>query len=644
MNIAVSWSKSFIETKLFWNDRCVDAMTTIKRKRREWTATHSTNVWRDYLRVSNEKKKIINKKKKMKFRRIFRIICNISSRFWRLVRWAKFKSHRLKEISKIFDLIRRNQKNNVLECVNDFNFKTKLLIELFFFDTINANLSDISTYNYSNAVNEMFELINENEIKKAIKRCKSDNASRSNDISNRVLKILVNKLISHFRNLFQVCVELSYHSLCFRKTHIIALKKSKKKNYTNVKTYRSIVLLNTFDKTLKSIIAQRINDLTKTHDLLSINQMSERRNRSCETTLKLLIEQIHTIWNMSKDKMITLLSMNVVETYDHVSKTRLLHNLRKRRILTWIIVWTNSFMQDRRITFAINSDTTTMSNVNVDISQNSFVSFILYLFYNVDLLKLLKRSFRRVAALDFVNNINILTYEFNITSNCRILKKMHAHCERWTRRHEIVFASIKYEFIHLTRNSKKFDMQTIVRICDVVKQSFNQIRVLRMQIDIKFKWKTHVKNIQKKMIIQTLTLSRFIVFIWKTCFVKARLIYKTIIKFVVLYASIIWHASHDRSNNVVDTTTKFIKIQQQCLRMISDNFKTMSTQILEIEIYVKFIQLHLTHLQIKFRQRMKKKQHDVLIFNFCNKIKNRLTTQRDKRKRRAVKTSNEKKQ
>jgi hypothetical protein len=128
------------------------------------------------------------------------------------------------------------------------------------------------------------------------------------------------------------------------------------------------------------------------------------------------------------------------------------------------------------------------------------------------------------------------------------------------------------------------------------------------------------------------------------CFVKARLIYKTIIKFVVIYASIIWHASHDRSDSVVDTTTKFIKMQQQCLKMINDNFKAISTQILEVEIYVKFIQLHLTHLQIKFRQRMKKKQHDAFIFNFCNKIKSRLTTQRDKRKQRIVKTSNEKKQ
>jgi hypothetical protein len=169
--------------------------------------------------------------------------------------------------------------------------------------------------------------------------------------------------------------------------------------------------------------------------------------------------------------------------------------LKKKRIFTWIIVWTNNFMQNRRITFVINNDTTTMNNVNVDISQNSFVFFILYLFYNVNLLKLLKRSSRRIATLNFVNDINILTYKFNITSNYRILKKMHAHCETWARRHEIVFASIKYEFIYLTKNSKKFDMQTFDRICDVVKQSFNQIRVLKMQIDIKLKWKTYVKNI-----------------------------------------------------------------------------------------------------------------------------------------------------
>ncbi len=79
---------------------------------------------------------------------------------------------------------------------------------------------------------------------------------------------------------------------------------------------------------------------------------------------------------MSKNEMIMLLSMNVVKTYDHVSKAKLLYNLKKRRISAWIIIWTNNFMQKQRITLVINNDTTTMNNVNVDISQDFFVFFI----------------------------------------------------------------------------------------------------------------------------------------------------------------------------------------------------------------------------------------------------------------------------
>jgi hypothetical protein len=81
-----------------------------------------------------------------------------------------------------------------------------------------------------------------------------------------------------------------------------------------------------------------------------------------------------------------------------------------------------------------------------------------------------------------------------------LLKKMHDHCLLWNRRHEIVFASIKYELIHLTKNIAKFDMQTSIKICDVVKQFSNHVRVLSVQIDNKLKWNAHFRYVQKKII------------------------------------------------------------------------------------------------------------------------------------------------
>ena len=73
------------------------------------------------------------------------------------------------------------------------------------------------------------------------------------------------------------------------------LKKIKKSNYTFLKIYRSIALLNTMSKVLKSIIINKITELTKRNSLLSKSQMNAKRKKDTKSTLKLLTEEIHTI-------------------------------------------------------------------------------------------------------------------------------------------------------------------------------------------------------------------------------------------------------------------------------------------------------------------------------------------------------------
>jgi hypothetical protein len=100
-----------------------------------------------------------------------------------------------------------------------------------------------------------------------------------------------------------------------------------------------------------------------------------------------------------------------------------------------------------------------------------------------------------MIVIDFMNDINILIYNINTINNYELLKKIHEHCLLWSRHHEIVFASIKYELIHLTKNITKFDMQTSIKICDVVKQSFSHLRVLNVQIHNKLEWNAHFRNV-----------------------------------------------------------------------------------------------------------------------------------------------------
>jgi hypothetical protein len=133
-----------------------------------------------------------------------------------------------------------------------------------------TNFNDLQTFNYRVFIEKSKTNIQKNEIKQVIKRCKSNNVSKFDDISNRILKILCTKIMLSLINMFQACVKLNYHFLYFRIAHIIIFKKLNKKNYSNIKMYKFIILLNTLNKILKSIIIRRIKILTKIHDIFSI--------------------------------------------------------------------------------------------------------------------------------------------------------------------------------------------------------------------------------------------------------------------------------------------------------------------------------------------------------------------------------------
>ena len=167
----------------------------------------------------------------------------------------------------------------------------------------------------------------------------------------------------------------------------------------------------------------KITELAKKNSLLSKSQMSAKRKKEIETTLKLLTKEIHAIWKQNRNKVIIIMSVNVTKVYDHVSHIRLLHNLRKKKISNWIIQWVKSFLKERRSSIVFEEKTSTISRVNAEISQEFFVSFILYLFFNANLLNVCEQSKKKV--IEFVDDVNVLTYSTSTEKNCRILEKLH---------------------------------------------------------------------------------------------------------------------------------------------------------------------------------------------------------------------------
>jgi len=96
-----------------------------------------------------------------------------------------------------------------------------------------------------------------------------------------------------------------------------------------------------------------------------------------------------------------------------------------------------------------NEQTSTMHEINADISQEFLISSILFLFFNASLIKKCKALRIKIEMLNFVNNIKILIYNRFIEEIWKTLRKIHDVCVKWTWTHDTTFASEKYKLIYI---------------------------------------------------------------------------------------------------------------------------------------------------------------------------------------------------
>ncbi len=234
-----------------------------------------------------------------------------------------------------------------------FKKKIEILQEKFFSSFFQTNVNNIA--NSFIFLTISFDLrISEDEVRQTIKRIKVNKALNVLNILNRMLQTDLTELISILMSLFNAYVIHKYHSKLFKKTQMIVLCKSKKSNYTDLKTYWLIALLDIIEKALKSIMIKRLSDITETHHMLSDAQMKVRHKQFMILTLNLLVNQIHTIWDCKIKYVMFMLNLDVVEAFNWVLHIRLLHTLKMKRTSNYIVEWARSFLENWETSLKFN--------------------------------------------------------------------------------------------------------------------------------------------------------------------------------------------------------------------------------------------------------------------------------------------------
>ncbi len=346
------------------------------------------------------------------------------------------------------------------------------------------------------------------------------------------------------------------------------MQKSDKKDYFNAKIYKLIVLLDTLSKVLKFIILEHLQNIVEACNLISNIQMKVCKHRSTDTTLQLIIKKIHTVWSDIRRRIVSLLSLNKKSAFNNVMHSKLLHDMKKRKVSKLFFKFVKNFLKDWCIIIIIDDYIMMKCSMNVDISQDSSLSLILYLFYNANLLKACDDIKLRTNFINFMNDVNILTYKEFMKCNCRVFNEIYDRCEQWSKMHDIKFLMTKHKLIHFMKISKWFNMKVNVKL---IKHQINlksDIRVLRIQLNFKLRWVTYMYHVKAKLVIKQKIIQTIIEFTWDSSMTTSKQIYFAMTRSLLNYEVIIWYTSQRMKDHWKSLNIKLKSMQEKALQQI----------------------------------------------------------------------------
>ena len=504
---------------------------------------------------------------------------------WKTCKWTRNRTSRKICLSTLHD-------HSFMLSKIDSVKKALILLKKFFSSLSTIVLTDIQKVTYNQDLK--LKKIQLHEMLRIIKKQISSKISKDDDIINRVWKWINDIIASHLQRIFNVDLNENYCSKHFRKSIIITLRKSQKKFYSLAISYKLIVLLNIISKLMKFILVKRINFLTKKHDLLSRTHFEVRKVVSTKHALHYMMKRIHSTW--SKKKIIMIMLFDVMRAFDNIARLRLLHNLKMKRLDEKLMRFINFFLFNRMTILKTSEYDIEWLEIFIEISQDSFMSSILFLFYNALLLKELER--RDIFASDFVDDIEMMTKKHIFEKCFKIIIKTHEKCcVSWSLTHEMKFASLKYQIIcfNRKRNTNVIEFIRLSESNQVIKVS-KKMKFLKVIMNTKLNWKTQVNQNKSKTLKSIETLRSFDDTTWKTKFSRMRQMMQTIFISQFTYACSMWYTSTRKKNHNKNVVKRLASVQYQIEKVITKAYRTTSKKTFNIEVNSMLMHLRLNKL------------------------------------------------
>jgi ribonuclease HI len=281
-----------------------------------------------------------------------------------------------------------------------------------------------------------------NELSYILSRANSSSCPGPDSIPFSVWKEIHNCRPSLIPHLITACLQLGLHPRSLHHSNGVVLPKPNKADYTSPKSFRVIVLLDTFSKIIERIIQHRLTPIAHQLQLLHPHQTGALPGSSTGDALARLFHEVDAI-QASKRKASTVF-LDIKGGFDHVNHQILTARLREKGTPEYITQWVASFLSNRSINLLFPGSPDLPIPISVGVPQGSAISPLLFNIYVAPIHNAITNAFD----LSYIDDFSLTVASDSYTDNQTVISDLVYSLTNLTTSLNLTFSSEKTEFIH----------------------------------------------------------------------------------------------------------------------------------------------------------------------------------------------------
>jgi hypothetical protein len=148
---------------------------------------------------------------------------------------------------------------------------------------------------------------------------------------------------------------------------------------SDIKNYRPISCTPILSKLFEKIIAKRLENHFKKHNILVKQQSGFRQHRNTKDNLFFLVQK--SMERISLGEKIGCIFFDIQSAFDKVWHNGLLFKLAKSNIPQYLLVWLQCFLSDRKFKIKVNDFISHYYNIGCGVPQGAVLSPTLFSIY-----------------------------------------------------------------------------------------------------------------------------------------------------------------------------------------------------------------------------------------------------------------------